>query len=231
MIGSPHRLQNLLDAEARGLALLDAIERAGLVAPGRSERAIEADILALAARDFGVSLSWHPELVRAGSNTTAIAGEPRPDAIVQDDDIVFVDLGPVFGEWEADVGRSYAVGPDPRKHALVAELPRQFECAQTHFAAHPDITGAAFYDFVVRSAEAAGWRFGGKIAGHIVGEYNHRDWPGGKDSTRIGPLNTEPLNAPDPFGRARFWIIEIHLVAPEGSFGGFYERLGHRRPD
>ena len=29
-------------------------------------------------------------------------------------------------------------------------------------------------------------------------------------------------------GRDRYWILEIHLSAPDGRFGGFYERLLHR---
>ena len=29
----------------------------------------------------------------------------------------------------------------------------------------------------------------------------------------------------DANGRVRHWILEIHLVSPDGTFGGFYERL------
>ncbi len=29
----------------------------------------------------------------------------------------------------------------------------------------------------------------------------------------------------DPRSAARHWILEIHLVTPDGAFGGFYERL------
>jgi hypothetical protein len=29
----------------------------------------------------------------------------------------------------------------------------------------------------------------------------------------------------DGKGQTRHWILEIHLVAPDESFGGFYERL------
>ncbi len=86
----------------------------------------------------------------------------------------------MFEGWEADIGRSYALGGDPRKQALVAELPRQFDKLQQHFRSHPRITGAALYDFAVRSAEDAGWKFGGKIAGHIVSEFAHAQIPGAK---------------------------------------------------
>ena len=32
-----------------------------------------------------------------------------------DDDILFLDLGPIFAEWEADFGRTYVLGDDPVK--------------------------------------------------------------------------------------------------------------------
>ena len=219
------RLARLREADRRGLALLDRIEAAGLIAPGRSERAVEEDIRILARDAFGVEHHWHDRLVRAGGNTLAIAGEARPERTIAEDDMVFVDLGPVFAEWEADVGRSYAVGGDPAKRALCTDLDAQFEILRAHFLAHPEITGAELYAFACAAAERAGWRYGGKIAGHIVGEYNHRDWPGDRNLARIGPMNPTPLSDPDHLGRARYWILEIHLVEPGGAFAGFCERL------
>ncbi len=171
------RSEALFAAEGRALALLDRIEALGLIAPGRGERAIEDDICALALDEFGVERHWHGRLVRAGLNTLGTAADILPERIVAEDDMVFVDLGPVVADWEADVGRSYAIGEDPAKRALCAELPRQFAALQATIAADPDITGAALYDFACRSAERAGWRFGGRIAGHIVGEVGHRDHP------------------------------------------------------
>jgi gamma-glutamylcyclotransferase (GGCT)/AIG2-like uncharacterized protein YtfP len=68
-------LAALIAAEQRAFALLDAIEAAGLIAPGRSELEIERDIFAIAARDFGVTAHWHDRVVRAGINTLCVAGE------------------------------------------------------------------------------------------------------------------------------------------------------------
>ncbi len=130
-------------AQEKALGLFDAIERGGLIAPGRSERDIEQEVFALAARDFGTDKHWHKRIVRSGPNSITIAGDNPPDRVIAPDDIVYLDLGPVFEEWEADIGRSYALGNDPRKHALVAELPRQFEKLQAHYHANPGVTGAA----------------------------------------------------------------------------------------
>ena len=212
-------------AEVRALQMFVAIEAAGLVRSGVSERQVEDEIKELAFQEFGVTTHWHRRIVRSGPNSITTAGDHPPVRVIGEDDIVYLDLGPVFEGWEADIGKSYALGDDPRKKALVAELPRQFEKVQRHFRANPDITGAALYDFAVASAQDAGWQFGGVIAGHIVSEFAHSQIPGPKDLTRIYPNNPEPMSNPDGNGNPRHWIGEIHLVELDGSFGGFYERL------
>lgn len=219
------RRAQLHAAEGKALALLDMIEARGLIAAGRTEREVEQDIYALALGEFGVEKHWHKRIVRAGANGIAIAGDNPPVLTIADDDLVYLDLGPVFDAWEADVGRSYVVGGDPDKHRLVADLSTQFDKVKARFDGDPDVTGADLYAFACDSAAAAGWRFGGKIAGHIVGEFPHAHLPGEKDFYRINPANTGRLRDPDPLGQDRFWILEIHLVDPAGRYGGFYERL------
>jgi len=219
------RHAELVAAEEKALALLDAIEAAGLIRPGRSEREIEQDIHTLAAERFGIERHWHKRIVRAGLNTLAVAGDNPPIRIVEDDDIVFLDLGPVFDHWEADVGRSYAVGNDPRKQALCRDLPILFDAVKARFDRDPDITGAQVYAFACDAAAETGWTFGGKIAGHIVAEFPHARVPGRKQDHHISPDNPDPMRNRDGNGRVRHWILEIHLVSPDGKFGGFYERL------
>jgi len=215
----------LVNAERKALALLDAIEAGGLIAAGRTEREVEKDIYRLAQEQFGVEKHWHKRIVRCGANTLATAGDNPPILTIGEDDMVFLDLGPVFGEWEADVGRSYAIGPDPRKQALCSALPIQFETVVQRFRDDHDVTGADLYAFACQSAEAAGWIFGGAIAGHIVSEFPHARLPGRKQHGHISPENPTRMREPDGNGRARHWILEIHLVSPDRRFGGFYERL------
>ena len=97
---------------------------------GPDEREVEHDIYALARDDFGVEKHWHKRIVHAGVNGLATARENPPVLTIANDDLVFVDLGPVFDEWEADVGRSYVVGNDPDKVRLVADLSAQFDAVQ-----------------------------------------------------------------------------------------------------
>ncbi|MES2495650.1 MAG: M24 family metallopeptidase [Pseudomonadota bacterium] len=219
------RLAALILAEKQAFGLLDAIEAAGVIRAGRTELEIERDIYDIAARDFGVTAHWHDRVVRAGINALCIAGQPAPDRTVETDDIVFLDLGPVFGDWEADVGRSYVVGKDPERHRLVADLDIVFDAVKRRFDADEDMTGAGLYAAAVEESEARGWRYGGKIAGHLVGKFPYGRSPVGKDGGRANPANTHRMRDPDLHGQARRWILEIHLVSPDGTFGGFSERL------
>ncbi|MEI9931319.1 MAG: M24 family metallopeptidase [Rhizomicrobium sp.] len=207
-------------AEAEGMAMLDAIERAAFIAPGRLETDVDDDIRNLAERDFGVAVNWHKRIVRTGPNTLCTFHEKPPVRTIEPEDTVYLDLGPVFEEWEADLGRSYALGSDPEKKRLIADLPRLFDIVKAQYHASPDITGAELYAFAQRAADEAGWIFGGKIAGHIVGEFPHiQRVPGDPDLHRIAPANPKRMRDPDDNGDERHWILEIHLVDKTRTFG------------
>jgi len=219
------RLTALRAAEGKAMAMFEAIERSGIIAPGRTEREIEQDIYALAESEFGVIKHWHKRIVRAGANTVCVFSDNPPILEVAEDDIVFLDLGPVFDAWEADVGRTYVVGDNPEKIRLCQDLSRIFDALERHFQETPDITGAELYAAAQAMAADAGWIFAGAIAGHTVDEFPHARIPGNKDHSRISPENPTRLRDPDGHGNPKHWILEVHLADQTRTFGGFYERL------
>lgn len=220
----PDRRAALVAAEKQAATLFDEIERRRLIRAGRTERDIEQEIYAIALEQFGVEKHWHKRIVRAGPNTLTIAVDNPPVREIEADDIIYVDLGPVFEDWEADLGRTYILGNHPGM-LLVQALPVVFDQVQSHYHASPEITGAELYAFAQQAAADAGWKFGGVIAGHLVSEFAHAHIPGDKDLNRIYPGNPKRMRDPDELGRERHWILEIHLVEPNGQYGGFYERL------
>lgn len=215
----------LMAAERRALKLFEAIETAGFIRADRTEREVEQDIYALAERRFGVETHWHKRIVRAGINSLTTASDNPPVRTIDPDDLVYVDLGPVFEDWEADIGRTHALGSDPAKMALVASLETVFDRVQRHYHGSPDITGAELYAFAREAAGDAGWVFGGVIAGHIVSEFAHAHIPGDKELNRISPRNPKRMRDQDDLGGDKHWILEIHLIDRARTFGGFYERL------
>ena len=109
--------------------------------------------------------------------------------------------------------------------ALRNDLPRVWEAARTHFESTPDITGAQLFDHVVGLSRAAGWEFGGTIAGHLVGEFPHEKIAGHEIDSYVAPGSDLPMRRVDSQGRQCHWILEVHLVEPGRRFGGFQEEL------
>jgi Xaa-Pro aminopeptidase len=218
------RAARLLDAQRKAAALFDEVARR-LIRPGVSERALSRQVHALAADMFGVTTHWHKRVVRAGANTLAPYSASPQDLVIQEDDILFVDLGPVFERWEADFGRTYVLGDDPEKHRLRNDLEPIFTAAKAHFKANPATTGAELYGVACDVTRRAGWEFGGAIAGHLVGEFPHERSLGKKTALQITRGNDLPIEGFDADGRRRHWILEIHLVDRVRQIGGFYEEL------
>ncbi|MGD3109906.1 M24 family metallopeptidase [Streptomyces sp. YGL11-2] len=219
------RVEGLIAAQEKAVALFHEVERRELVAPGRGEREVSDLIRDLANEMFGTTKHWHKRIIRSGPNTLAPYRDNPPDRVIEPDDIAFADFGPIFEEYEADFGRTYVFGDDPHKHRLRRDLPGIFDAGRAFFAAHPDITGRQLYAEVERLAMAAGWAIGIWHAGHLVGEFPHETNDGAKADSYITPENNTPLRRTDRAGRTCHWILELHLVDREGGFGGFYEQL------
>ncbi|MCW2786523.1 MAG: aminopeptidase [Marmoricola sp.] len=219
------RVRALVDAEHKALALFDEVVARGLVAVGTSERELSDQIRELANELFDVQRFWHKRIVRSGINTLEPYRSNPPDLTIGADDIVFFDFGPIFDQWEADVGRTYVVGDDPRKHRLTADLGRIWTLAKQYFDARPDITGAELFAHVLELIADAGWKHGASHAGHLVGEFPHEKINGDEIDCYVTHGSTGPMRRPDAAGKPCHWILEIHLIEPGGRFGGFYEQL------
>jgi Xaa-Pro dipeptidase len=212
-------------AQARAAGLFRAIEERRLVRPGETEESVSRAIFHLAASDFGVDNYWHRRVIRSGPHTRMLFRELPPDRTIEEDDIVSLDLGVVFGELEADFGRSYVLGSDPEKVRLVNDLAAVFRECQELYARTPAITGRELYAYVGEASKARGWAFGGLHAGHLIGAFPFSREERDHARNRIRPDNEWPMDAPGPNGEARHWILEVHLLDPTGAFGGFYEEL------
>ena len=212
-------------AQRKAAALFVEIERLQLIRVGETERSISQAIAELAERSFGTRTHWHRRMVRCGPNTRLQFAADVPDHAVESDDIVSIDLGPVFDEHEADFGRTYVVGTDPEKLRLRDDLRVVFDACKAAYLAQPSMTGAELYDRVVRTAAERGWGFGGAHAGHLVGAFPLSRAQRDAASNRIRPDNLTPMNSLDDAGNPRYWILEVHLLDPTGVFGGFFEEL------
>jgi Xaa-Pro dipeptidase len=215
----------LLDAQHKAEDLFAAVIELGVVAPGKLESEVSADIHALAQNRFGVRRHWHKRIARAGPNTVLTYYDDPKDRRIEDDDVVYLDFGPVFEAFEADFGRTYALGADPVKHKLVADIETAFNRGKAYFQEHPDLTCGELYDYVVGLAGAAGWEFGNDTAGHLIGHFPHETAPGEPKPLAVRHGNERRLRARDASGGQRHWILEIHFIDRARQIGGFFEEL------
>ncbi len=218
-------LEKLIDAEAKATQLFKAIDTRKLITAGKTEKEINTEIYNLAFELFGIDKYWHKRIVRAGANTLRPYDDNPPDLIVQKDDILFLDFGPVFEDWEADFGRTYVIGNDPYKHKLKNDIEAAWYETKEWFSTQTKLTAAEFYQYIMEITKKYGWEYGGQLAGHLIGNFPHEKLEQGNHSLYVLPDNHNDMFLPDANGNKRHWILEIHFVDREKQIGGFFEQL------
>ena len=219
------RAAALLAAQDRAKELFAAVDERRLIHPGTTDKAASAAIHELAGAMFGVDRHWHKRIVRSGPHTLLPYKEDPPDRVIEDDDIVFTDFGPVFPEWEADLGRTYVLGDDPHKLRLRDDVGRAFTLGKQHFADNPGISGAELFTFMNQVANEMGWECGSPHCGHIIGEFPHERIESDKRTLYITSGSDMPMRRVGRGGVPLHWILEVHFVDRARGFGGFFEEL------
>jgi Xaa-Pro dipeptidase len=222
-IDEADRLRSLLQAQSKAKQLFAHIEENAIIKPGLSEQQINDAIFALAQAQFSTDKYWHKRVVRAGENTLLSYSEDPADRIVQENDVVFVDLGPVFVEWEADFGKTFVVGNHEVGTKIVHDLADVFRFGQLLYQCEMDIVASEFFDCIKQYIEHLGWQLGNYHVGHIVGELPHSRSTNNKNENVLSAENETRLNVLDALGRNKHWIFEVHIIDRELGVGGFYE--------
>jgi Xaa-Pro aminopeptidase len=220
-----HRIEELRGAQNKAVALFHEVEARGLIRPGITEGQLNQEIYELAKEMFGISTYWHKRIVRAGANTMLPYSENPPDHTLRDDEILFLDLGPVFEQYEADFGRTFVIGSDPAKLKMRDDVAAAFADGKRYFQERPDITSNELYVYAASLAGKYGWEFGAPIAGHLIGHFPHERIAEDKVTLYVHPKSTLRMNSMDEKGQPRHWILEIHFIDRERQIGGFFEEL------
>lgn len=199
----------LMEARARTRAAIHAI--AAGIAPGRTEAAaVELAQAVLAAADM--RRGWHGVYVRFGENTLKTFGKPSQDTTLGENDIFFIDIGPVWRKWEGDGGDTFVTGGDPDMHAAARDVRVLFDRVHNLWRAE-HLSGAALYDYATKEAENMGWALNLDMAGHRLSDFPH-------SAIHKGALAVAPY-APS----SGLWVLEIQIRHPTRPFGAFYEDL------
>jgi hypothetical protein len=185
---------------------------AGDIKPGM----VEEDAVEM-AKDVLSSLDmlqgWHGVFVRFGSNTLKTFGaDSDPGIVLGTDDIFFLDIGPIWKQWEGDGGETFVVGSDAEMKRAQIDVETLFHAVRGKWLTDGS-TGRALYAFAVSEAERMGWELNMDLSGHRISDFPHA-------AVYDGPLADVDFK-PAPL----IWVLEIHIRHPKRGFGAFYEDM------
>jgi Xaa-Pro aminopeptidase len=218
--------EKLLNAQNISIEFFKAIEENDLIIAGKSEEQLNLEVCDLASQRFGIEKHWHKKIVRSGINTLAIYPDNPPNRIIGKDDILFIDLGPIVEDYEADIGRTYVLGNDPKKLKLKNDVEAAWYEIQEWYQQQTILKASDLFNYAVLKAKRLGWDFGGEIAGHIVGKFPHEQ-PADPKSLEldIHPDNHDDIFLLDSDGNQRHWILELQFIDKDKEIGAYFEQL------
>ena len=210
-VGSNFTVDRMLAVRDRTRVAISAI--AAHIHPGMTEE--EGVAVAKATlKAMGLLRGWHAICVRFGRNTVREYGSPsEPGVVLSDNDIFFIDIGPMLNNAEGDAGETFVVGTDEGMHAARRDVSVLWQ--RVHKAWQDNsFTGRELYRFAEAEAGAMGWELNLKrMSGHRIGDFPHKH--------RYDGL----LSEVDIHPSAYVWILEMHIRHPTRTYGAFYEDL------
>lgn len=190
-----------------------AIQRiAAEIRPGMTEQQAR-DLGRQVLQRMGMQRVWHGVIVRFGEATLKTFLERSdPGRVLAEQDIFFVDIGPVWNGHEGDAGDTFVVGGDAEMLAC-AKAARDLWREVSDRWRVDGLSGAQLYEFASQRAQAAGWRLNLDTRGHRVSDFPHAIYRAGD----LGDFAQCPATG--------VWILEIQIAHPTRPFGAFFEDL------
>ena len=196
---------------ARDVARDMAHELASKIKPGMVEEDAH-ELYKKICIKHGVEKNWHPAKLRFGPNTLKTFKEPSEPYTLQDEDIFYVDIGPVVDEHEADYGETFTIGSD-FEHRHVADTSKKlFDEVSAYWSKHKT-RSPALYAWSTARAKEYGYHLNMGSDGHRIGDFPHHIFFKG------AIIETDEELLPNA------WILEIQLDHPKLKFGAFYEDI------
>ncbi|HTU64565.1 MAG TPA: M24 family metallopeptidase [Steroidobacteraceae bacterium] len=209
-VGSNYDRAGMLEARRQTFIAIERI--ADQIRPGMRESE-GLEIARTTLKDMGMLRGWHGIYVRFGENTLCTYNEKNPpDRVLREDDLFYVDIGPVYQKWEGDGGDTFVLGGDPEMHQAKRDVREVFERVREKWISER-ISGRALYEYAESVAATLGWVLYTEVAGHRLADFPHKAF-------HSGPLAQVGFTP-----SADLWVLEIQIRHPTRPFGAFYEDL------
>lgn len=210
-VGQLFQVDLLRTARDSSLKVLEQL--AQWIKPGTSELEAKEKLKEIQLA-LGSPKHWHPPQIRFGENTLLPFGKVGiENNRLKENDIFFLDIGPLFDDHEGDVGRTFTVGSDLEMKRCAVDVEEIWHEVRHHwFQQKP--TGGKLYEFAKACAERRGWILTlEKANGHRISDFPHAI------KIRGSIEGFEAVPASDR------WILEVQIRHPSRPFGAFYEDL------
>jgi Xaa-Pro aminopeptidase len=210
-VGEKFNEQELSSAQEKAWRLLHDL--AGKMKPGMKEGEAYTFAKELFA-EYGAEKKWHPTKIRFGKNTLKTFRElSDPDVVLQENDILFLDLGPVFFGHEADVGKTFVLGTDPEAQKLISAGESIFQKVSEHWQKTGE-SGEYLYEYAQNLARDWGYELEtGGGSGHRISDFPHAIHHKGT----LRSFSQTPQSCR--------WILEIQLRDFAHDRGAFFEDI------
>ncbi|MEI6205743.1 MAG: M24 family metallopeptidase [Desulfuromonadales bacterium] len=164
-------------------------------------------------QEMGSNQAFHKPYIRFGTNTVKTFGaDSDPGIRLGEDDIFFIDVGPVWDGYEGDAGDTFLTGNNPEMKRCALDARAIFQAVAEKWEKEKS-TGIELYQFAAKRAKYLGWELNLDLGGHRLGDYPSAEH-------YEGPLSEISFH-PSP----NRWMVEIHIRHPGHLFGAFYEDL------
>jgi methionyl aminopeptidase len=210
-VGPHYDKAQMLEARRRTWQAIGKI--AAGIRPGmRESEGIELARAVL--KDLGLLRGWHGVYLRFGANTvlTYWNKEPPPDVVLRDNDIFYIDIGPVWEKWEGDGGDTFVVGDDPEMQRARVAVRQVFDRVHEKWRSE-SLSGAALYQYAAEVAAALGFELAPRVDGHRLGDFPHKAFHEGT----LAAASFAPASD--------LWVLEIQIRHRTLPIGAFYEDL------
>ncbi|AXE35255.1 M24 family metallopeptidase [Chromobacterium phragmitis] len=209
-VGAAYDREAMLGVRRRTLDAVRGI--AANIRPGMQEEdAVEMARDTLA--DAGMLRGWHDVYIRFGPNTLKTFGAPSdPGVALGEDDIFFIDIGPVWQQWEGDGGDTFVTGTDPERARCAADARAIFHEVRSHWL-RQGASGQALYRYAEDCARRRGWELNLDLSGHRLADFPHAALHNGA----LADFEHAPSES--------LWVLEIHIRHPSKPYGAFFEDM------
>ena len=208
-LGEQFNLEDYLRAQKKSKQVVLAFSK--LLKPGMNELETK-ELLEKILDESGMQKRWHPSKMRIGPNTIKNFRDNCSPHIISENDIFFVDIGPVYDNHEGDYGETFTLGSDQRLKKL-AEASQNIFNSTLKVWQEKNLTGIELYKFAEQEAHKLNLKLNSNMYGHRMGDFPHAV----HSKAALGSVNFTP--AP------KLWILEIHLIDEELGLGSFFEDL------